>query len=123
MAPYLFAELPGTAGTEGQCRAEYACIHRVGGRRMESGTDTPEVEREIEGETSASATRSQGPAPLWLVPALALVLVAATLYVVIRQQPAAIHLIVVGAILAVLIGAIVALNPRRRSPAGGTRRR
>jgi hypothetical protein len=53
----------------------------------------------------------------------ALVLVAGILYVVVRQQPTAIHLIVVGAIIAVLIGAIVALNPRRRSPAGGTRRR
>jgi hypothetical protein len=90
---------------------------------MERGIDTPEVRREIESETSASALGARGRAPMWLLPALAVVLLGVTLYVVLRQQPAAIHLIVLGAILVVVIGLIVAINPRRRSPAGGTEER
>jgi hypothetical protein len=81
------------------------------------------MQREVEHETAARVVGSQGGAPIWLVPLLALVLVALTLYVILALQPPAIQLIVLVVILVVVVGAILALNPRRSSPVGGTRRR
>jgi hypothetical protein len=90
---------------------------------MEGSTDIPEVRREVEREVSETATRGRPRAPAWVVPTLAVLVIAGALYVAFVQQPAAIHLIVIAATLAVVIGLIIAVNPNRRSPAGGTRRR
>ena len=80
---------------------------------------TPDVAAEEE-ELAEGSMRIRGGAPRWVVPllaVLALVLLVANILVFDASLGG---WIVLAALLVVVIGVWIALNPRRSSPAGGT---
>jgi hypothetical protein len=82
---------------------------------------TPEVEQQSQQERGRVATRT-GRAPRWFT--VVLVVVAAFLVAGAVFRPLGwTGLIVLGAVVGLVIGLMIAVNPRRRSPAGGTSRR
>lgn len=83
---------------------------------------TPEVEEQSQQEAGRAATRTRS-APRWLVPVLIVVAAFLTFWALFQPVPGWAGWVVFGAIVLVVIGMMIAVNPRRRSPAGGTRGR
>ena len=84
---------------------------------------TPEVAAAEESETAAAATRTRGDLPRWIVPALVVVALLIAVVNIAMFDGSAGGWVVLAAMIALTVGASLALNPRRGSLPGGTAER
>ena len=82
-----------------------------------------ETQRDIEGETGDAASGTRRGGPVWLTPFLGIVVAFLIFWGFVRPGPTWADWVVLGAIVLTVVGAMIALNPRRSSPPGGTRER
>ena len=82
-----------------------------------------QADRSVDAETGRAAAGTRGGAPAWLTLLLAIVAAFLAFWAFFRSDLSWSSWVILAGIVVVVAGAMIALNPRRGSPSGGTRAR